>query len=163
MIAHFFERSFGAEFAPVNDADAVAELFGFGHHVRGEDDGFSALAALADEVNDRAGGHHVEAAGGLVENHYGGIVDERTGDGDFLLHAGRELAATAVAKFLHVEGGEKFIGAPANGGGIESIKLAEVFDGFEGGEAIVKRGGGGEKADAGADFLGLADDVVAGD
>src|SRR5882724_3834386 len=92
------EGAFNKEFAGLNDADGVAELFDFAHDVGGEDDGFTAVPALADEVDDGAGGHDVEAVGGFVENHYRRIVDERAGDGGLLLHAGGEFVTAAIAE-----------------------------------------------------------------
>src|SRR5258708_33615354 len=102
LVAELREGAFGEEFAGLDDTDDVAELFDFTHDVGGEDDGFSVVAALADESGDGAGSHNVEAAGRLVENHHRGIVNERAGDGSFLLHAGGELVAAAVAETIHV-------------------------------------------------------------
>src|SRR5277367_1849813 len=72
--AEFGEGAFGEEFAGLDDADGVAELFDLGHDVGGEDYGFAVVAAFADEGGDGARGHDVEAEGGLIENHYWGIV-----------------------------------------------------------------------------------------
>src|SRR5260370_13692255 len=98
LVAELREGAFGEEFAGVDDTDDVAELFDFTHDVGGEDDGFSVVAAFADESGDGAGSHNVEAAGRLVENHHRGIVNERAGDGSFLLHTGGELVAAAAAE-----------------------------------------------------------------
>ncbi len=84
-------------------ANCVAELFDLAHDVGGEDDGFAAVTAFANEGGDGASGHDVEAVGGLVEDHDGWIVDQSAGDGGFLLHAGGELVATAVAETVHVQ------------------------------------------------------------
>src|SRR6266700_4951866 len=103
LVAELRECAFGEEFAGLDDADDVAEFFHFAHDVGGEDDGFSVVTAFADESGDGAGSHNVEAAGGLVENHYRRIVNEGAGDGSFLLHAGGELVAAAVAEAVHVQ------------------------------------------------------------
>src|SRR6266571_6844916 len=103
LVAELREGAFGKEFAGLDDTDDVAELFHFTHDVGGEDDGFSVVTAFADESGDGAGSHNVEAAGGLVENHYRRIVNEGAGDGSFLLHAGGELVAAAVAEAVHVQ------------------------------------------------------------
>ena len=46
-------------------------------------------------------------------------------------------------------------------GFVDAVEAAEIFDHFLGGEAGVKGGGGGKKADVGADFFGFLNDVVA--
>src|SRR5690349_20171556 len=73
FIAELSESALSEELAGLDDADGVAELFDFGHDVGGENDGFAVVAALADEARDGAGGHDVQAVGGLVENHDGWI------------------------------------------------------------------------------------------
>src|SRR6266700_7967368 len=103
LVAELREGAFGEEFAGLDDADDVAEFFHFAHDVGGEDDGFSVVTAFADESGDGAGSHNVEAAGGLVENHYRGIVDKRAGDRSFLPHARGEPPAAPVAEALHAQ------------------------------------------------------------
>src|SRR5882724_10483193 len=90
------KSSLGVELAGLDDTDDVAELFHFAHDMRGEDDGLAAVAALTDEGEDGTSGHDVQAAGRFVEDHDGRIMDERAGDGGFLLHTCRELVAAAV-------------------------------------------------------------------
>src|SRR5216684_2711890 len=163
FFAELREGAFGQKLAVVNDADDVAELFDFAHDVRGEDDGFAAVAAFADKGGDGAGGHDVEAEGGLIEDHHRRVVDQGAGNGGFLLHAGGKLVAAAVAEAVHVQAVEDFVEALFEGGFIKTVEAAEVFDELLGGEAGIKRGGGGKKADVGAHFLGMLDDVVAAD
>src|SRR5712691_797690 len=163
LIAELREGAFGKKLAVMNDADGVAELFDFAHDVGGEDDGLADVAAFADESGDGASGHDVEAVGGLVEDHNRGIVDESAGDGGFLLHAGGKLVTAAVAEAVHVQAVEDFVEALFEGGFIKTVEAPEVFDELLGGEAGIKRGGGGKKADVGAHFLGMLDDVVAAD
>src|SRR5260370_5244976 len=103
------ERAFGEELAVVDDADDVAELLDFAHDVGGEDDGLAVVAAFADKRSDGAGGHDVEAVGGLVKDHDGWIVHEGAGNGSFLLHAGGELVASAIAEAVHVQAVEDVV------------------------------------------------------
>src|SRR6266849_4212792 len=103
LIAKLSQGAFGKKLPVMDDTDEVAELFDFAHDVGGEDDGFAAVAALADEGGDGPGGHDIEAVGGLVEDHDRGMVNEGAGDGSFLLHAGGELVAAAVAEAVHVQ------------------------------------------------------------
>src|SRR5260370_502540 len=69
LFAELREGPFGQELAVVSDADDVAELFDFAHDVGGEDDGFAAVAAFANEGGDGASRHDVEAEGGVLEDH----------------------------------------------------------------------------------------------
>src|SRR5260370_29462193 len=101
FIAELREGAFGEEFAALDDADDVAELFDVAHDVGGEDYGFAAVAAFADESGDGASGHDVEAVGGLVEDHHRGIMNEGASDGSFLLHAGGELITAAGTETAH--------------------------------------------------------------
>src|SRR5256886_9737171 len=71
LIAKLRESAFGEKFAGLDDADGVAELFDFGHDVRGENDGFAVVAAFVDESSDGARGHDIKTVGGLVEDHDG--------------------------------------------------------------------------------------------
>src|SRR6266581_4530403 len=93
----------------MDDANGVAELFDFAHDVGGEDDGFSLVAAVADEGNDDACGHDVEAKSGFIEDHNGRVVNKSACDGGFLLHAGGELVAAAVAEAVHVQAVEDVV------------------------------------------------------
>src|SRR5712692_7670624 len=155
------QGAFGKKLPVMDDADEVAELFDFAHDVGGEDDGFAAVAAFANESGDGAGGHDIEAVGGLVEDHDRGIVNEGAGDGSFLLHAGGELVAAAVAEAVHVQAVEDVVDALFQSSFVQTVEAAKVFDQLLSRETRIERGGGGKKADTGADFFGLLDDVVA--
>src|SRR5216684_10802 len=161
FFAQLGEGAFGQELAVVNDADDVAELFDFAHDVGGEDDGFAAVAAFANESGDGAGGHDIEAVGGLVEDHDRGLVNEGAGDGGFLLHAGGELVAAAVAEAVHVQAIEDVVDALFQSSFVQTVEAAKVFDQLLSRETRIERGGGGKEADIGADFFWLLDDIVA--
>src|SRR6267143_2586750 len=103
FVAELAKGAFDKEFSGLNDADGVAEFFDFAHDVGGKDDRLAVVAAFADERGDGAGGHDVEAVGGLVEDHYRRIVDKSSGDGGLLHHAGGELVTAAVAENVHVQ------------------------------------------------------------
>ena len=103
-----------------------------------------------------ARGHDVEAAGRLVEDHDRRIVHQRARDGDFLLHAGRELVAAAMTEFVHLQALEERVDAAAQGVLVESVEAAEIFDHLLRGKAPVERRRGGKKTDVSADFLGIA-------
>src|SRR5262249_42149621 len=105
------EGALGEQFSRLNDANHVTELFDFAHDVRGKDDGLSTVAALANEIDDAAGGHDVEAECGFVKNHDGRIVNEGAGNRGLLLHASGKLVATAIAKIVHVQAFEDIVDA----------------------------------------------------
>lgn len=73
--------------------DAVAELLGLVHRVRGEDDGAAAGVLLVDEVAHQAAIDGVEAAEDLVENQQVRLVDDGGDELHLLLHALGELFA----------------------------------------------------------------------
>src|SRR5258708_4418058 len=132
FFAELLESAFGEELSAVDDANDVAELFDFAHDVSGEDDGFALIATFAVEGEGGARGHDV-----------------------------RKFAGEAVAEFVHVRAVENAVRTLFQRGLVEAVEAAEVFDDFLGGEARVESGGGGKKTDAGADFFGLLDDIVA--
>src|SRR5690348_139963 len=163
FVAKLGESALGKKLAGLNDADGVAELFDFGHDMSGKNNGFAVVAALADEGGDGASGHDVQAVGGLVKDHGGGIVDEGERNGSLLHHAGGELVAAAIAKAVHVQTIEDSVDAFLESSFVEAVEAAEVFDEFLGGEPAIEGGGRGEEAYVGADFFRLFDDVVAAD
>ena len=76
----------------LQEADGVADLADHAHLVGDDDDGDAqAVAHVADEIEDGAGGVRVQCAGGLVAQEDGGLVGQGAGDADPLLLAAREL------------------------------------------------------------------------
>ena len=131
--------------------------------MRGEHHRFSALAAFADEAENGARGHHVETAGGLIENHHRRIVHQGARDGNFLLHAGGERVAAAAAKFIHAQALEKFVDAPAQQRFVHAVQPAEVLHHFFGCKPRVERRRGGKETDVAPNLLALGFSVEAGD
>src|SRR5207237_6407037 len=152
-------RSFGQQPAIMNDADFVAQFFGFAHDVGGENDGFAACPAFANEGNDGPGADDVQAGGGLVKDHYRRIMNERTGNRNSLLHAGGEIFAAAIADGADIQALEKRQGAPAYGRRVQAVKRAEVFHHFQGGQPPVKRRSGREEPRVLPSFFRVAANV----
>ena len=76
----------------LQEADGVADLADHAHLVGDDDDGDAqAVAHVADEIEDGAGGVRVQCAGGLVAQEDGGLVGQGAGDADPLLLAAGEL------------------------------------------------------------------------
>ena len=76
--------------AVVDDRQAVAELVGLLHVVRGEEDGLALLVELAEDLPQRETALRIEAGGGLVEEQRGRTVHDRPRDHEALRHAARE-------------------------------------------------------------------------
>ncbi len=79
----------GGNFAFVDDDHAIAGHADFRQDVSGKNDGVRAGQAL-DEVADFDNLLGIEADGRLVQNNYGGIMDQRLGQPNTLLVAARE-------------------------------------------------------------------------
>ena len=75
------------EFALVQNGHAVADRFDFAQFVRGEENGFALVFQPLDDFAHFHAAQRVQAAGRFVENQQIGIVDQRLGQADALLHA----------------------------------------------------------------------------
>ena len=98
----------------------------------------------------------------VVENHHRRIVDERTRDRRFLLHARGKLVAPPVEEFVHVELIGDPLGAPANLRVGQPVEFPEIRDHLPRRQPSIERGAGSEKADLSPDLLRFARDVAAG-
>jgi len=67
-------RADAAEFSLVDDRDAVAERFGIGQNVSGEENGFAFVLELFHQVAHFAPAHGIEAGHGFVEENELGIM-----------------------------------------------------------------------------------------
>jgi len=73
------------------------------HDVCGEYHSPSIGSASAYEVDNASGGYYIQPRCWLVEYHNSRIVDDRSYDGNLLLHPGRELAYAPVGEGVHIE------------------------------------------------------------
>jgi hypothetical protein len=73
--------------AVVHDRDAVAELVGLLHVVRGQQDRLARRVELAEDLPQREPALRVEAGGRLVEEQHGGPVQDRARHHEPLRHA----------------------------------------------------------------------------
>lgn len=71
--------------------------------VNGADDRTALAGEVAQQVDDLVAGMCVQAGGRLVEEHYGGIVDELQCDREALALAARQLTGTRHLVFVEVE------------------------------------------------------------
>src|SRR5260370_18897922 len=161
FIAELCQGAFGKKLPVMDDAYEVEELFDCANGVGGEDEGVAGVAAFANEGDDGAGGHDIEAESRLVEDRDRGMGNKGAGDGGFLLHAGGELVAAAVAEAVHVQAIEDVVDALFQSSFVQTVEADKVFDKLLSRETRIERGGGGKEADIGADFFWLLDDIVA--
>src|SRR5439155_21842281 len=97
------ERDLLEDLPVADDADAIG-VCGRLRVVRDEDDRLAPLDAAAPEsVEDLGPGRVVEVAGGLVREEERRPGHERTGDGDALLLAGRQLIGLVVLLAAQVD------------------------------------------------------------
>ena len=74
-----------------------AQLLELGEDVAADEDGLAERAELAEQLAQLDPGARVEAGGGLVEQQHLGVVDERVGEAQALLHAARQALDVGVA------------------------------------------------------------------
>ena len=86
---------------------AVGEIDRFRDVVGHVDDGLARLAPhLGEQALHGVPGHRIERGERLVHQQHGGVVGERAGDGDTLLHAAGEMMRIGVGEFLELDEGE---------------------------------------------------------
>ena len=71
-----------------HDGDRVAQLLHLGQDVRAQQHGHTRLPEGADDLPDPADAGWVESVGRLVEDEQVGVLEQRSGDGQPLLHPG---------------------------------------------------------------------------
>ena len=71
----------------IDDDDLRADLFDHFEDVRDVQDHFAAAGELAEQVLEEQGGSDVDAGERFVEDQYVGVMQQRGGDQDALLHA----------------------------------------------------------------------------
>ena len=74
----------GLDLAVYHDGDAVA-VFGLVHVVGGHENGDAALGGCVDELPELAARGGVHTAGGLVQKHNVGLVEDADGKSELLL------------------------------------------------------------------------------
>ncbi len=97
--------------AVVHDHQAVAQLLGLVHVVRGEDEGDAALLEAEQAVPDDVPGLRVETGGGLVEDQDVRVVDEAPGDREAALHAAGQRVDLVVGALGELNEVEQLVGA----------------------------------------------------
>ena len=97
------DPSLGEDLAVIDDRDARAQLLELGQDVAADDDRLAEGAQLAEQLPQLDAGARVEAGRGLVEQQHLGVVDERVGEAEPLLHAARQALDVGVALVAEVD------------------------------------------------------------
>ena len=88
----------------IEQDDAIGEPLDLGHVVRGEQQGGAAgLGIVLELAPDPVGGVGIERGGRLVEQEKLGRVEQRLGEADARLLAGRQLAGRAIEQRLDLQ------------------------------------------------------------
>ena len=122
----------------VHDHDAVAELLGLLHVLRGQDQGDALALQLPQPLPDQVPGLRVQAGGRLVGDDDLRLVEQGAGDEQAALHAGGELVDLAVALFLEFDELQQ-LGDPLSGlraGDVE--EMGEDLQVLPHGEVVVQ-------------------------
>ena len=108
------------------------------HDVAREEHRRSVVAKPPDEVAHRSSGGNVEAARGLVEEHFFWPLHQSACDGDLDPLSGGEALGAPVGDVLHVEELEEVFDLPLERLARKSVEAPEVADVLAGGEPRVE-------------------------
>src|ERR1044071_762626 len=149
----------GDDLAVVHDRHAIAELFGFLHVVRGDDDGAACAFDSFDEIPELPPRLGIEAGGGLVEKEELGIGDEGARERQPLLLTTRQLPHATVALLPELDRIEDFL--EGTGPLVEAAKeLQGLGDGeFVGELGFLERDPEALAQGSGAGLPGFAEDA----
>ena len=148
----------GEETAHVHQGNPGAPL-GLVHIGRGDDDGRAAQKRLVQDRPKLTAGHRVDAGGGLIEQQQRRLVDEGAAQGQFLLHAPRQVPCQPLAMALQSGEGEQPGFALALLGGWHPVQVCEKVEVLLHREPAVEAEHLRHVADAGVDRGGVADGV----
>ena len=131
----------------LHDQHAIAQPLGLDEVVRRQDDGPSLVAAEAlDQGVDVARRHRIEGGRRLVEEEDVGIVQERPGEREALLHPAAEAAHAVVATVGKAEGFEQARDLVVQPPACHTVETAEECEVLGGTEALVQGGRLGQDA-----------------
>src|SRR6266404_4919168 len=82
----------------IHNGDALTELLGFVHIVRGKQDSHTLLVERSNAVPDEKPGLRIKAIGGFVEKQHIWCVHERAGEHQSLRHATRVVVYVSLPR-----------------------------------------------------------------
>ena len=87
MLRQTGDVSFANQLAGLQNSHSVAHQFDLAEQVRIDEDGFALVFELLKEGANFAAAHRIDAVGRLIQKNHVGIVKERLGNSQALLHA----------------------------------------------------------------------------
>ena len=151
----------GDDLALVEDDDAVADTLDNFENVGDVEDGFAFAGEQDEKVFEEARGDSVEAGKRFVEDEQGGVVHERGGEQDALLHSLGVVGDGRVLGALKREELEQAAGFGVDELFRHSTKTADELEVFEAGEVGVDLRFFGDVAETGAEGGEIFMDVAA--
>ena len=159
----FGRGAVGDDGAAVDDGDAGGELVCFFEVLGGEEDRRALFCQPAHDVPHDGPSARVDAGGRLVEEDDGWVQHQRHGQVQAAAHAAG-IGGGRLPRYLgEVELFEQFGGAGHGALGVEVGEPRHHAKVLLAGEQSIDGGELSGDADRGADLVGFADDVVAGD
>ena len=101
-LANLVEVAVRLDFAVVDHGEVRANPFELGQDVRGDDDGLAESGEFGDQLTQLHPRPRIEPRGRLVEHEELGIVHQRAGQGEALLHAPRQAVDVGVGLVVEV-------------------------------------------------------------
>ncbi len=151
------------QLAVIDNGDAVAELVGLFHVVRGEQHGEVArLSEVVEHLPDGDAGDGIEAGGGLVEKKDVWIVDEASRDFKTAAHSAGERLGLRAAPLDEVDGLEHFRDVLLAFGAGNAVELGVDAQVLFDGEVRIAGQRLGNDADHAAHSVGIFGHIVAG-
>ena len=141
------DPALGEHPAVVDDRDARAQLLELGQDVAADDDRLAQRAQLAEELAQLDPGARIEPGGRLVEQQHLGVVDERVGEAQPLLHAAREALDVGVALVAEVDEVEQVADHLAPPGGRDAVAAGEEVQVLPDPHVVVDTEGVGHEAE----------------
>ena len=136
-MAKFIQRAAGDEPAPLDDADFVAQALGHIQHMRGEKHRAAAVGMAAHLFLKHEHALRVQAHHGLVQHPDAGLVDERAGDGQLLLHAAGVAADLLVGGVLQLKQRQVFFNVALAACSVHPVDIRHEIEVIHAGEAFV--------------------------
>ena len=144
----------------VHQPHALATL-GLVHVRRADDDGHSLKQEVGQDVPELPPRDGIDAGGGFVEQQQIGLVDQGTGQGEFLLHTAGEPIGAAVAELGQAGEVQQALGPCAPLRSVHLVQVGEEGQVLIDAEVAVQAELLRHVADAGLDGLRLGAQVVA--
>ena len=160
-VLQFCGRVEGHEHSVIHDRDAVAELVGFVHVMRRQQNGQArGFLQFGDHFPHRRARHRVEAGGRLVEEHDFGRVHQAARDFQAPAHSARKTADQFVGKFRQADGFQQLRDQSLALGARQSVELGVDHHVFARGQLRIGRERLRDHANGVADAVGIRDHVV---